>query len=379
MTGSTEVIQERRRLAEVEDDWRRLAERCGNAFLSPEWFGAWLSGYGSDAEPAVTVTRHEDGSLMGLMPLAMSGPRGWRTIRFAGANLGDRFHPLAAPGHEVEVAAEGFAALSASKRAATVVLDRAPADGAWVRELRAAGFRPAPAARGDVLPYIDLDGLTWEEYLAGRSRNFRGQVRRKARALADAHELRFRTTAEPARLDSDIEAFFGLHDARWAERGGSSSSTARSRAFHRDFAGRALERGWLRLWFLEADGEAVAAWYGWRLGERYSYYLAGFSPRWSDRSVGFVLLAHTVRSAIEEGAREYDLLLGDEDYKARFASGERSVETVAAVRAGHPALAVARLESALRRAGRRLPPRPRRRAQVALGRLTARLPTGNRR
>jgi CelD/BcsL family acetyltransferase involved in cellulose biosynthesis len=79
----------------------------------------------------------------------------------------------------------------------------------------------------------------------------------------------------------------------------------------------------LRLYRLEVDGTAVAAWYGWRVGERFSYYQAGFDPSWSRYSVGFLLLAETIREAIHEGAAEYDLLLGDEAFKARFATDER--------------------------------------------------------
>ena len=71
------------------------------------------------------------------------------------------------------------------------------------------------------------------------------------------------------------------------------------------------------------DGAAAAAWYGWHVGDRFSYYQAGFDPAWSRYSVGFLLLAETVREAIAEGAAEYDLLVGDEAFKSRFATGER--------------------------------------------------------
>jgi CelD/BcsL family acetyltransferase involved in cellulose biosynthesis len=95
------------------------------------------------------------------------------------------------------------------------------------------------------------------------------------------------------------------------------------REFHREFTREAQGRGWLRLYLLEVDAAPVAGWYGWRLGNRFSYYQAGFDPAWGRYSVGFLLLAETVREAIAEGASEYDLLLGDEPFKARFATGRR--------------------------------------------------------
>ena len=148
------------------------------------------------------------------------------------------------------------------------------------------------------------------------------------------------------------------------------------RAFHRDFAAAALERGWLRLWLVEVEGRAVAAWYGWRLGPVYSYYQAGFDPDWGDASVGLVLLAHTVRAAIEEGAGEYDLLLGDEPYKARFADSEREVETLVLTPALHPRRLAMAAEAGVRRGAARLSPTARARLRRMGGALLDRLPTG---
>ena len=91
---------------------------------------------------------------------------------------------------------------------------------------------------------------------------------------------------------------------------------------------------------------AVAGWYGWRVGDRFSYYQAGFDPAWSRYSVGFLLLAETVREAIAEGAAEYDLLLGDEAFKARFATGSGSGDRCCWRRASSPT--AARAESPAR-------------------------------
>ena len=112
-----------------------------------------------------------------------------------------------------------------------------------------------------------------------------------------------------------MRMYFHLHDKRFADRGGSSLSAERTRSFHREFAAAALEQGWLRLWFLELDGLPAAAWYGWRLGERYSYYNSGFDPAFAALSPGLVLISAVIESAFQEGAAEFDFLLGGESYK----------------------------------------------------------------
>lgn len=95
--------------------------------------------------------------------------------------------------------------------------------------------------RGDVMPLIEFGGGDWSEYLASRSRNLRSQVRRKTGRISREHDVRFRRTADAAELTQDLRTFFRLHDARWAERGGSSTSSRQSRDFLADFAAAALD------------------------------------------------------------------------------------------------------------------------------------------
>src|SRR5207244_3847263 len=154
-------------------------------------------------------------------------------------------------------------------------------------------------------------GRRFDEYRAGRSRNFREQVRRRERKLSRDHDLRFRLTDNPQRLEEDLSSLIRLHEARWRGEG-AGAFAGPFEAFHRDFAARALERGWLRLWTMEVDGSPAAAWYGVRFGGAESYYQGGRDPALDDLSPGFVLLAHTIRAAFDDGVREYRFLLGDE-------------------------------------------------------------------
>jgi CelD/BcsL family acetyltransferase involved in cellulose biosynthesis len=65
--------------------------------------------------------------------------------------------------------------------------------------------------------------------------------------------------------------------------------------------------------------------------------------------VGFVLLAHTIREALQDGMDEYRLLRGDESFKYRFATSDPGLETIA-----RPNGALGRVALALRTARRRL-------------------------
>ncbi len=256
--------------------------------------------------------------------------------------------------------------------------DLRPGGSSAARALPCARSKPV-AFREDLLPLVDFGGLDWEGYVATRSRNLRSQIGRKRRALERDHELSFRQSSDPARVREDIALCFSLHDARWKDHGGSGASTETSRRFHADLATALAERGALRLWFLEIDGEAVASWYGWRLGDRYSFYQSGFEPSWESASVGFVLFTETMRAAAAEGAGVYDLLLGTEPYKLRFATARREVHTVISARRGHPIALLTRAEAAMWRLNRRLSPRVREPAKAIYNGIAGAFPTTTRR
>jgi CelD/BcsL family acetyltransferase involved in cellulose biosynthesis len=126
-------------------------------------------------------------------------------------------------------------------------------------------------------------------------------------------------------LHEDLDLLFALHNARWPN---APSAFARHESFHREFAACALESGWLRLWFMEVDRTPVAAWYGFRFAGVEFGYQSGRDPALEDRSVGFVLMVHSMREALHDGIREYRFLRGGEPYKRRFASEDRQVETI---------------------------------------------------
>jgi CelD/BcsL family acetyltransferase involved in cellulose biosynthesis len=334
--------------ADLIERWRALAVESGEAFLLPEWFHAWVHFYGG--RPEIVTSRGSDGRLAGVAPLLRSG----RALHFAGTGLGGRFG-LAAPGEEEDHLAGAIASVIGPRE--FLVLDHIPAGATWPSVIRARAPRrlQLAVARRDRSWAIELEGASWEDYLATRSRSFRKQLRRGSRRLERDHDLRFRRTSAEDDLDRDMDLLFELHDSRWRDRGGSSIASLRARAFHRDFASAMLDRGWLRLCFLEVDGEAVAVDYGWCIGGRYSSYQAGFSERYANRGVGFLVLASAIRGAINEGAREFDLLRGDESYKARYGTSRRETETLVLAPAISEAHVMARVEGGARRAVESVP------------------------
>jgi CelD/BcsL family acetyltransferase involved in cellulose biosynthesis len=287
--------------------------------------------------------------------------------------IGDRFHPVADAEDEEAVATAAAPVIAPPGRGLhSLLLENVDAGSGWWRALAKAFPTPlATVERGEAtLPFVELEGLSWDEYLAGRSRQLRSQLGRKLRSLRRDHDVRFRRTGSSDEVTADLATLLRLHDARWADRSERSAlADPTVREFHLEFARAAFERGWLRLTVMEVDDVPIAALYGWLIGERWSYYQAGFDPAWSRQSPGFLLLAETIREAIADGASEYDMLRGDEAFKRRFATSSRAVRTILLAPRGHQAHINAAAVDRLRRAWRTLPAQPRARARRLAGRL----------
>jgi CelD/BcsL family acetyltransferase involved in cellulose biosynthesis len=341
--GTVDLIADEDALAGVSESWRGLAEARGNAFVTPEWFFAVRKSGDDGSTPVVAVVRDETGEVRGVLPLLAEGSGRSATVSFAGAGRADLVHPAATEEDEAAVArlAAGALARHLGSRC-RLDLGRVDETSVWWQELAAGWPSRLSAVLGppEPLPFASIEGLSWDGYLATRSGQFRNQVRRKTRSLERDHTVALRRASSAEEARAGVETLLRLHDSRWRHRRDDTAlAEPGARELLREFAVPAHERGWLRLYSLEVDGQAVAAWYGWRLGDRFSYYQAGFDPSWSRQSVGFLMLARTVEAAIAEGASVYDLLLGGEAFKSRFATGEAQGRAVLLA----PPLSAARL------------------------------------
>ena len=333
----------------LRDEWVRIAPDTGNIFSTWEWHSTWWRHYGEGRTLLLSACRRGDGRLVAVLPLYLWARRPFRVARFLGHGPADELGPVCVSADR-RYAAAALVHACEDARLDLLLAELLPGGGGWASALG------GTLLRRESSPTLALEG-GWDAYLAGRSANFRQQVRRRERRLARDHVLRFRLATDAASLQDDLTQLFALHLARWGE----TSPFLRWEAFHRDFAPVALRRGWLRLWFVDVDGRPAAAWYGFRFGDVESYYQAGRDPRRSDDSVGFVLLTHSIREAAADGMREYRFLRGAEPFKLRFADGDPGLETVALARglAGKVARIAAgagmrsgALRSVLRRLGR---------------------------
>jgi CelD/BcsL family acetyltransferase involved in cellulose biosynthesis len=309
-------------LDELAAEWPALGEQSGNVFAAWDWHSIWWRHFGHGRRLCIGACRDEAGALVGVLPAYVARAIGpLRLVRLLGHGQGDRLGPICRPEDRLRVGAALRAALQRPPwRNAVLLAEQLPAEDRWCELL---GGR---VVTREASPVLELAGARWDELLAAKSSSLRKQVRYQERRLAREQTLRFRLIDDVEALPGALDTLFALHGERWGEQG--SPAFAASEAFHREFAARAFERGWLRLWLLELEGRAVAAWYGFRFGDADWHYQSGRDPTWDRYSVGAVLLARTIRDSAESGVPRYLFLRGGEAYKRRFATGDSGLETL---------------------------------------------------
>ncbi len=370
------LIEDVSGLEHLEPEWDALAVACRRPCSAPGLLMPWwhhLAGAG--AAPRVVAVR-DGGDLIGLAPfLLMQGPLGLATLRLFGTpSMPQRTGLLALPGRGPEVSRASVGRLAESTpRPRILKLDRVDADAGWPAELAAAW-----PARGAWLhrdfrveaPVLRIHG-TLDEWLASKSSNFRGQMRRIRRRLEK------RGAAIVAARDRDaahraIDAFAALHRARWDGRSTLWSDAAT--AALKDAADRLLGERRMRIWTVEAEGGTISSQIFFAAGGEVVYWNGGWDAAWAQERPALAAIYAGVEECFELGDARLDFGEGSHDYKLRFADDDDPVAWLTMVPrgGGYPLARVAtapkRLESTARRTARALPAP----AQTTLRRLRRR-------
>lgn len=304
---------------EAARDWESLwlADPDASIFEHPIWADASVP----DTGPGELILG--DGFAVAIRVDSMG--KGGRTLRFlTDPHVTDYAAPVGPDGPTV--AGRVLAALSELEWQ-DADLDGVPP--AWAGALVAAAEGLHIAAKREpvaVAPRIVLDD-GFEGYLEQIGSKQRHEVRRKGRRLErELGPWRTRLT-DQATLSEDLDAFVALHRRSIGSKAG--FMTPGHEAFFRRVAAATLERGWLRLTWLEtAAGARLATVFSFSLRDRWLVWNSAFDPDHGALSVGMIAMGEAIRLACEDRCRVFDLLRGDEAYKYRLGATDAVVEAV---------------------------------------------------
>lgn len=153
-------------------------------------------------------------------------------------------------------------------------------------------------------------------------------LRRHERFFRREGDLRVLHLHEGEAILPHLPAFFAQHIARWEVTPYPSLfHDAKQRHFYRTLTQLAASSGWLRFTRIEWQGHPIAFHFGFLYQGRFLWYKPSFDVALARRSPGEVLLRQLLLAALAEEADMFDFGLGDEPFKARFATHTAGVRT----------------------------------------------------
>lgn len=322
-------------LISLEKEWNDLLAISAShvPFLRHEYLATWWQGLGggewSDGELYVVTARGEQGELIGIAPLFMTDNRdGVPALMLLGSiEISDYLDVIARPEDLPAFLEALLDHLEGDPATASRLLDlynlledtpTLPALQA-VAEKRGWTYTLQPLQH---CPYIPLPG-DWEKYICGIDKKQRHEIRRKMRRAEEYYlPLRWYIVQDGATLDQEIDGFL---DLMALDPDKAKFLTPAMRSQMHSIVRAAHSAGWLQLAFIEVNGEKAAGYLNFDYMDHIWVYNSGLDFRFSELSLGWVLLGHLLEWANEHKRQYFDFMRGDEQYKYRFGAIDRRV------------------------------------------------------
>lgn len=303
-----QVLSAAREFCALAGEWERLdAEAASTSvFNTWMWHFAWWEQHGYARGLKILVARRA-GVASGIVPLyvdkggVLGG--GLRVLRLLGTQ-GERnpynIAPLFERGAEEAtartmaqalLALRGYDVLQLADTDASLPLAAAVADAA-----RACGMR-YELQRTKRRVHLQLPS-SWNAYFGALSSQQRARLRHRRHALLGAHPTRF--FVSHTGVDAMLDTLALLQRATMSE---------------------ALQEGRLRFYCLQIDGRVAAVACAMRLRDRIVVMQTEFDPRYAPWHPVSVLLQYAIEHAIDEGAKGFDFLRGQQDFDDELAPG----------------------------------------------------------
>ena len=321
----------------VAEQWDALAVELNRPYCAPAWVLAWRHLAPDGIKLRIIVVRDDD-RVVAVAPFYAAPWRaGLWTWALMGSDNTSRIEPVADPEY-LDAAGQAIAdaIAAATPRPGRIRLEGIEPGSPWPDLLsRPTGQRESWSCSdaSAIAPNVTLTFDRVDDFLSGRSANFRQQMRRHRRKV-DKDRGEFRIASTPDEMERAIPDLVRLHHGRWDFRGGSHSVRTGTDEMLLA-AGRELGPERFQLVSLVLDGKTINSQLFVSAGNEIAYWNGGFDNQYARYTPAQVALVEAIRMSIDAGHARFDLGLGTEPYKYRFTDTEDRIQWVTLIpRAG---------------------------------------------
>jgi len=322
-----ETITDNQSFLNLEPVWNEVAEAAGldHPFLEYAWVRTWWESFGAGSTLYVLVLRAGDRPIA-IAPLILTPIRMWgikvRRLGFFYNSHAPHADFLIAERPD-EVYRAIWAHLSQNRCWDLLQLCQLPEGCGTLEEmptLSAQAHCRIGVWTSEASPYVPLHS-SWNEYFNSLATKHRSNLRNRFKRLKATGPVQMEVITSADGLAEGLEAGLRLEAAAWKGEAQTAISCdpAVSR-FYSTLAGRAAERGWIQLHFLQAGPTRVAFDYSLLYKNRIHLLKVGYDPDYAPFSPSNLLLCLVLESAFEQGVTEYDFLGADAGWKLSWAN-----------------------------------------------------------
>jgi CelD/BcsL family acetyltransferase involved in cellulose biosynthesis len=183
-------------------------------------------------------------------------------------------------------------------------------------------------------PVVRLSG-TWDDFLRGRPKRLRQELRTTQNHLGRGGEWSFEEATQADAAHEIYDALVELHTSRQEGKPGSSVfGELRRRSFLKSIIGELSPTVETHLSAIRWQGRIVSAAYSLQCGDTFFYWTPSFDPNLRSMSLGKLHVAKLIQSCFGRSLKVFDFMGGDEPYKVQWTSQALDILNID-VYAGH--------------------------------------------
>lgn len=312
----------------LKDDWDKVLARIdANPFITPEWMGVSFMYFFKEGRLRLYALEESE-KLVGVFPLAIKSMDSFIYVTTTSFyDVTDYIDIIVSQRHRsifLEHVYKDLYGLSLGK-GFVIDLPGIPGNSPTLWALKRLSeemdleYKQYELTRS---PYLVLPE-TFENYLFNLKSKDRHEIRRKVSRAHRKANLEFEILTDPWEVSQGMEDFFLLFSLSSTEK--REFLKPEMKAFFSEVFTMMATRGWIRLYFLKANGQRAATFLTVDYNNTFYLYNSGFNPDLGGLSPGVVLLTYIIEDAINLGRKRIDFLRGREKYKYKMGAKDTPV------------------------------------------------------